>query len=131
MVVINCIGTLLIGPTPALVWAMYADCADYGEWKSGRRITALTFSSLQFAQKLGLAVGAGLAGVILGLFGFIANETQTASSLAGIRFIFSIMPALLAVMGAAAIYFYKIDSATIREFEVALAERHGDQDDQI
>jgi GPH family glycoside/pentoside/hexuronide:cation symporter len=55
MVAINCIGTFVIGPTPALVWAMYADTADYGEWKTGRRTTALVFSSLQFAQKLGLA----------------------------------------------------------------------------
>ena len=125
MVVVNCVGTLVIGPTPALVWAMYADCADYGEWKTGRRITALTFSSLQFAQKMGLAVGAGLAGVILGLFGFVANETQTATSLAGIRFMFSVMPATLAVLGAAAIYFYRIDSETISQFERDLAERHG------
>lgn len=125
MVAINCIGTLVIGPTPALVWAMYADCADYGEWKSGRRITALTFSSLQFAQKLGLAVGAGLAGVILGLFGFVANEVQTATSLAGIRFMFSVMPALLALAGAAAIFFYRIDSKTIAVFESELGNRHG------
>ena len=124
MVVVNCVGTLVIGPTPALVWAMYADCADYGEWKTGRRITALTFSSLQFAQKMGLAVGAGLAGVILGLFGFVANEIQTATSLAGIRFMFSVMPATLAVLGAAAIYFYRIDSETISQFERDLAERH-------
>ena len=35
---------------------MYADTADYGEWKSGRRTTGLVFSALLFAQKLGLAV---------------------------------------------------------------------------
>ena len=124
MVVINCIGTFVIGPTPALVWAMYADTADYGEWKTGRRTTALVFSSLQFAQKMGLAVGAGLAGVILGYFGFIANEVQTESSLAGIRFMFSIMPAVLALMGAAAIYFYRINSETIQTFERDLFARH-------
>ena len=126
MVIINCIGTFVIGPTPALVWAMYADTADYGEWKTGRRTTALVFSSLQFAQKMGLAVGAGLAGVILGWFGFIANEVQTESSLAGIRFLFSIMPAALAVAGAAAIFFYRIDSATVRQFEKELAVRHSE-----
>ena len=124
MVAINCIGAFLIGPTPALVWAMYADTADYGEWKTGRRTTALVFSSLQFAQKMGLAVGAGLAGVILGMFGFIANEVQTETSLSGIRFLFSVMPAALAVAGAAAIFFYRIDSATVRQFEKELATRH-------
>jgi glycoside/pentoside/hexuronide:cation symporter, GPH family len=124
MVTLNCIGTLLIGPTPALVWSMYTDTADYGEWKTGRRITALTFSSLQFAQKLGLAIGAGLAGIILGLFGFVANEVQTPESLAGIRFLFSLMPAALAMAGAIAIFFYKIDSKTIKTFEGELKERH-------
>ena len=124
MVAINCIGTLIVGPTPALVWSMYTDTADYGEWKTGRRITGLTFSSLQFAQKLGLAVGAGFAGIILGWFGFVANEAQTPESLAGIRFLFSILPALLAVAGAVAIFFYKIDAKTINMFERELQERH-------
>ena len=124
MVAVNCLGTFVIGPTPALVWAMYADTADYGEWKSGRRTTALVFSSLQFAQKLGLAVGAGLAGVILGWFGFVANEMQSAESMAGIRFLFSILPALLALAGAAAIFFYKIDSKTVKTIERDLQVRH-------
>lgn len=126
MMLINCLGSLVIGPTPALVWSMYADCADYGEWKTGRRTTALLFSSLQFAQKLGLAFGAGMAGIILGWFGFVANEVQTEESLAGIRFMFSVLPAALAVAGAAAIFFYKIDSGTIREFEAELAVRHSE-----
>ena len=76
MVLVNAIGTFIVGPTPALVWAMYADTADYGEWKSGRRTTALVFSALQFAQKMGLAVGAGLLGFILSFFGFIANQKR-------------------------------------------------------
>lgn len=124
MVTINCIGALISGPTPALVWSMYTDTADYGEWKTGRRITGLTFSSLQFAQKMGLAVGAGLAGIILGWFGFVANEAQSAESMAGIRFLFSILPAILAIAGAVAIFFYKIDSKTIKTVESELQERH-------
>ena len=59
MVAVNCFGMLAAGPTPALVWSMYADTADYGEWKTGRRTTALVFSTVQFSHKMGLAVGAG------------------------------------------------------------------------
>jgi GPH family glycoside/pentoside/hexuronide:cation symporter len=81
MVFVNCLGTLVIGPTPALVWSMYADTADYGEYKTGRRTTALVFSTVQFSHKLGLAVGAGLAGIILAWFGFVANEVQARHSL--------------------------------------------------
>jgi len=125
MVLVNCLGMLAAGPTPALVWSMYADTADYGEWKTGRRTTALVFSTVQFAHKMGLAVGAGLTGIILGWFGFIANEAQTEASLDGIRFMFSVFPATFAVLGIIAIFFYRIDSSTIRKIELELLERHG------
>jgi GPH family glycoside/pentoside/hexuronide:cation symporter len=124
MVAINCAGMLAAGPTPALVWSMYADCADYGEWKTGRRTTALVFSTVQFSHKMGLAVGAGLAGIVLAWFGFVANETQTATSMLGIRFMFSVFPAAFAVMGVIAIFFYRIDSKMIRRMEQDLTERH-------
>lgn len=124
MVLINCLGTLVIGPTPALVWSMYADCADYGEWKTGRRTTALVFSTVQFAQKMGLAIGAGLTGIILGWFGFIANEVQSEESLMGIRFMFSILPAVLGILGAAAIFFYTLNRKLTEQIETELAVRH-------
>jgi GPH family glycoside/pentoside/hexuronide:cation symporter len=124
MVAINCAGMLASGPTPALVWSMYADTADYGEWKTGRRTTALVFSTVQFSHKLGLAVGAGLAGIILSWFGFVANEVQSATSMTGIRFMFSLFPAAFAVFGVIAIYFYPIDSHMIARMESDLRERH-------
>ena len=117
MLVVNALGTLAAGPTPALVWSMYADCADYGEWKTGRRTTALVFSTVQFSHKMGLAVGAGIAGILLSKFGFVANEVQSATSMTGIRFLFSLFPAVFAILGVIAIYFYTIDRAMIRQME--------------
>ena len=124
MVAVNCFGMLAAGPTPALVWSMYADTADYGEWKTGRRTTALVFSTVQFSHKMGLAVGAGLTGIILGWFGFVANEIQTDASMHGIRFMFSVFPAVFAILGIIAIFFYRIDAATVRQMERELAARH-------
>jgi GPH family glycoside/pentoside/hexuronide:cation symporter len=124
MVAVYCVGNLLNGPTPALVWSMYADCADYGEWKTGRRTTGLVFSTVLFAQKTGLAVGAGAAGIMLGLFGFVANEIQSDSAILGIRLMFSIIPAVLSIIGAVAILFYKIDRNMLKQMEADLAVVH-------
>ncbi len=55
MFFMNVLGTLIAGPTIPLVWSMFADVADYGEWKFGHRSTGLVFSGVQFAQKFGLA----------------------------------------------------------------------------
>jgi len=125
MIVVNMFATLVIGPTIALVWAMYADTADYGEWKTGRRTTGLVFSALQFAQKLGLAVGAGLTGIILSLFGFVANEVQSDLSIDGIRLMFSVFPAALALAGVVAVLFYPLRDKKVAEIEAELNRRHG------
>jgi GPH family glycoside/pentoside/hexuronide:cation symporter len=73
---------------------------------------------------MGLAVGAGFLGVVLGAFGFVANEAQSDTSLMGIRLMFSILPAALAILGAMFIFFYRIDVNTIRQMEEELRERH-------
>jgi GPH family glycoside/pentoside/hexuronide:cation symporter len=123
MVAVSFVGALMAGPTPALVWSMYADCADYGEWKTGRRTTGLVFSASQFAQKLGLAVGAGLSGFLLSMFGFVSNEVQSSTALLGIRLMFSIFPAVLAALSAIAIIFYRLDAAKVTQIEQDLHQR--------
>ncbi|MFT5233018.1 MAG: GPH family glycoside/pentoside/hexuronide:cation symporter [Candidatus Krumholzibacteriia bacterium] len=123
MLAVNFLSMLIVGPTPAIVWSMYADCADYGEWKRGRRTTGLVFSGALFAQKSGLAIGAGLSGWMLSLFGFVANTTQSDTSLLGIRLMFSVFPALLALLAAAALVFYPLRDRDIPQMERELAAR--------
>jgi GPH family glycoside/pentoside/hexuronide:cation symporter len=128
MLAVNIASMLVVGPTPAIVWSMYADCADYGEWKRGRRTTGLVFSGALFAQKSGLAIGAGLAGWILGLFGFVANATQDDTSLLGIRLMFSVVPALLTLLAASALLFYPLRAKEIARMERELASRRSGDD---
>ena len=123
MLFTTCVGSFVIGPTLAIVWSMYADCADYGEWKTGRRTTGLIFSASQFAQKMGLAIGAGLSGFVLSAFGFVANQEQSETAMVGIRLMFSIFPGVLAALAALAIYFYGLSSDKVRQIERDLAER--------
>jgi len=127
MMAVNIVGMFLVGPTPALVWSMYADVADYGEWKFGRRTTGLVFSAAQFAQKFGLTIGGGLSGWLLGAFGFVANTDQTESSLLGIRLMFTIIPACLAAMNALVILLYNLSDGKVGQIETEL-ERRRQQD---
>jgi GPH family glycoside/pentoside/hexuronide:cation symporter len=103
---------------------MYADSADYGEWKTGRRTTGLIFSGIQFAQKMGLAVGAGLSGYILAWYGFVANEVQTEATIMGIRLMFTIFPGVLAILGTIAFFFYRLDRSMINTIESELSARN-------
>ena len=121
MMAINILASLLSGPTAPLVWAMYADVADYGTWKFGRRTTGLVFSASMFAQKFGLAIGAGLSGWMLGMFGYVANVEQTDTALMGIRLLFTVFPATVAILNVLVLLLYTLSDTQVREIEKALA----------
>lgn len=123
LVALNCLMQFVAGPGPALVFAMYADCADYGEYKSGRRTTGLIYSAGGFAAKFGLAIGAGLSGFILAGFGFVANAEQTETSMFGIRLMYIVYPAILLLLGTAALYFYRLTDKQMVDIEAELASR--------
>jgi GPH family glycoside/pentoside/hexuronide:cation symporter len=121
MVGVNVVGSLFAGPTPALVWSMYADVADYGEWRSGRRSTGLVFSAAMFAQKMGLTIGGAGAGALLGLIGFVANQEQSPETLDGLRIIFSLVPGGLALANGLVLLLYPIREETVEQMGRELA----------
>jgi GPH family glycoside/pentoside/hexuronide:cation symporter len=123
MLAINALGSFLGGPTPALVWSIYTDVADYGEWKFERRCTGLVFSAAMFAQKMGLTIGGGLSGIMLSFFGFVPNAEQTPDSSMGIRFMFSILPGILGIANALVLLAYPLTEKTIMIMQRELHER--------
>jgi len=120
---LNIFASLAAGPTPAIVWSMYADTADYGEWKFGRRATGLIFSATVFAQKVGLAIGSAMIGWLLAYVGFVANAEQTPRALHGIVLLFSLLPGVLALLAGLSIWFYTLDEPQVKQMERELAAR--------
>lgn len=122
MLGLNVLGSLFAGPTPALVWSMYTDVADFGEWRSGRRSTGLVFSAAMFAQKMGLTIGGAGAGALLGMVGFIANQEQSPETLEGLKIIFSLIPGALALANGFVLLLYPIREETVEQMGRELAE---------
>jgi GPH family glycoside/pentoside/hexuronide:cation symporter len=120
---LNILSSLAAGPTPAIVWSLYADTADYGEWRFGRRATGLIFSATVFAQKVGLAIGSAMIGWLLSYFGFVANVEQTPRALHGINLLFTLLPGGFAVLAGLAIIFYQLDEPQVKQIERDLATR--------
>ncbi len=125
MFAVNILGNLIAGPTPALVWALYTDVADYGEWQFGRQATGLVFAAAMFAQKMGLTIGGAGAGWMLDGFGFVANEEQTDTALLGIRLMFTVVPGGLAALNGMILLFYPLSEADAEQMRAELAERRG------
>ena len=107
--------SLCAAPTAPLVWSMYADTADYSEWKWGRRATGLIFSAASFAQKLGWAIGGAGTGWLLAYFGYVPNVAQDPNTVEGIKLMMSFIPAAAAVIAIAALWYYTLDEATVEQ----------------
>ncbi|HLP08376.1 MAG TPA: MFS transporter [Opitutaceae bacterium] len=121
--VMNIFASFVAGPTPAIVWSMYADTADYGEWRFGRRTTGLVFSATVFVQKVGLAIGGAMIVWLLGRYGYVADAVQTPRALHGIMLLFSVLPGALALLSGFAIFFYPLEEKDVKQIEKDLAAR--------
>lgn len=120
---INLFASVTGGPLVALLWAMYADTADYAEWKRGRRATGLIFSASIFSQKQGWAIGAWVALALMQSVGFVANTAQTPGSLHGLVLLMSVIPASLGALSVVLVLFYPLNEARLSRITSELKER--------
>lgn len=111
------------GFTIPLLWAMMADVADFSEWRTGRRATAVVFSAIVFGLKAGLGFGGAIGGYLLSLYGYVPNVAQTARALDGIRYSVSVFPAVAFGIGCVCLLFYSIDRTLERRVADDLAAR--------
>jgi GPH family glycoside/pentoside/hexuronide:cation symporter len=116
-------GSFTGGPLSVLLWAMYADTADYAEWKNGRRATGLVFSASTMSQKIGWAVGASIALFLMSQVGFRPNEVQTAESIKGLLLLFSLIPAGMGIIALFISLVYPLNDKKVAEIELELMER--------
>lgn len=123
MFVLQILASLFMGPTSALVWAMYADIADYSEWKTGRRATGLIFSASTMAQKFGWSLAGVITMALLAYFGYSANTEQSVESLTGIRALISLIPAIGSILCAVMILFYALDDKFVAKIQKELAAK--------
>jgi len=116
-------GSISGGPLSVLLWAMYADTADYGEWKNNRRSTGLVFSASTMSQKFGWAFGAFVALTLMSQVGFQPNTDQSADSIHGLKLLFSIIPAAVGVLSMIILIFYPLTDKKVKEMSYDLEIR--------
>jgi Na+/melibiose symporter-like transporter len=102
---------------------MFADVADYSEWKTGRRTTGVIFATILFGLKTGLSLGGFAAGWLLSGYGYKPNAAQAPEALQGIRMTISIYPAILFLIVIACLVCYKIGKRLNLQIQDELAER--------
>lgn len=87
-------------PNSAGIYAMVADVADYGEWKTGVRNEGVTYSATSFGMKVGTGIGSAIVGWGLALGNYVGTEAvKTASALESIKALYTYVPLIITAIG--------------------------------
>jgi GPH family glycoside/pentoside/hexuronide:cation symporter len=108
------------GASVPIMWAMVADAADYCEWKQGKRVVALTTSSVTFSHKFGMGISGVVTGAILSSLGYQAGAVQSPGTLHGILVMMSLLPAFGFMLNAAILVLFPIDKKIGEQMQLEL-----------
>ncbi|WP_145566730.1 glycoside-pentoside-hexuronide (GPH):cation symporter [Yersinia aleksiciae] len=110
-------------PSP-LHWSLMADVDDYGEWKTGKRITGISFSGNLFFLKVGLAVAGAMVGFLLSASGYQADAiNQAPSALNSIMLLFTVIPGIGYLITAGVVRLLKVDRSLMQQIQIDLEKR--------
>jgi glycoside/pentoside/hexuronide:cation symporter, GPH family len=125
MVALTIFIAICYAPTIPLIWTIYADVADYSEWKTGRRFTGIVFATIGFALKSGLALGSSsFLWIMKYLFGYNVQQPDLPAAVHGFRVCSGIVVALLFALCTVLLIAYKLNKRLTLQMAGELAERH-------
>ena len=124
MLILTILIAIAYAPTIPLVWAIFADVADYSEWKVGRRFTGMVFATIGFALKSGLALGsASFLWIMSGFFKYDTTQPSAANAIAGYRFTSGIVVGIMFIICTVLLMVYQLNKQTTIQMADELAER--------
>jgi glycoside/pentoside/hexuronide:cation symporter, GPH family len=124
MFAITAFVSIVYAPTIPLTWAIFADVADYSEWKIGRRFTGMVFATIGFALKSGLALGsASFLWIMQALFEYETNLPSAPHAVAGYRFTSGVAVGILFAICTVLLMAYPLSKRATIQMADELAER--------
>ena len=124
MILMSVVISMCYAPTIPLVWAIFADVADYSEWKTGRRFTGIVFATIGFALKAGLALGsASFLWIMGGLFAYDVKHPELPQAVHGFRVCSGLIVGVLFGVCTLLLISYKLNKSVTLQMADELAER--------
>ena len=101
---------------------MAPDTIEYGYSRTGVRREGVYYSVWTFMIATGGAFAGFLVGQSLGLFGYVPDAVQSASSILSMRLLIGPMPALLILLGNLALIFYPLNQKRYEQVQTVVRE---------
>ena len=103
--------SLIVDLHAPVFWSAIAETIDYGQLKTGKRVSGFAFGGISVCQKAGMAVAGGMVGVLLSYFDYQPNQEQSQLALHGIALMLSVIPGFFHFLMGALMFKYRISDA--------------------
>jgi len=117
---ISACGMIVAG---GFMWALIPETIEYGEYKTGKRLSGMIYAIIGFFFKFGLALGGIIPGFMLAHFGYVANQVQTPEALNGILITTTLIPIVFLIVAIVDISFYNLDDKKYKEIIKVIENR--------
>ena len=110
--------SLVVDLHAPVFWSAIAETIDYGQVKTGKRVSGFAFGGISVCQKAGMAIAGGLVGVLLDVFQYQPNQEQSALALQGIALMLSVIPGFFHFLMGLLMFKYRISDdyySTVKE----------------
>jgi GPH family glycoside/pentoside/hexuronide:cation symporter len=104
-------------------WSMLPDVIEYDELRTGQRQEGLYYGMWNFITKFTNAFGIALVGWTLAGYGYVANQSQTARALFGIKLFFGPASAIAIAVALPFLATYPITRASHAKIVAELAAK--------
>jgi len=106
------------------IYVLAYDVAAVENYKTGDNREGIVVSIMSFIQKLGMALGVGVSGVLLEVFGFDqGSAVQTPGALAGIETVFCLFSGVVILAGAAFCFGFPVTQKKYEAMKKASAQK--------
>jgi GPH family glycoside/pentoside/hexuronide:cation symporter len=89
-------------------WSAIAETIDYGQVKTGKRVSGFAFGGISVCQKAGMGIAGALVGILLTYFQYQPNHEQTPFALHGIVLMLTLIPGLFHTVMGLLMFKYRI-----------------------
>lgn len=104
-------------------WSAIAETIDYGQVKTGKRVSGFAFGGISVCQKAGMAVAGALVGVLLTYFQYQPNHAQTETAMAGIALMLTVIPGCFHFIMGALMFKYRINDDYYNDVKADMRSR--------
>jgi len=115
--------SLVVDLHAPVFWSAIAETIDYGQVKTGKRVSGFAFGGISVCQKAGMAIAGGMVGILLDYFHYQPNQAQSALALQGIALMLSVIPGFFHFLMGVLMFKYRISDSYYDSVKADMATR--------